>query len=202
MDGLLAASMVMAVLSVAAARTHRKRRGFCRLATGLVRDPVPFAVVMHPTGALAGRARVLSLVDARRRSRCGCGIPVVRIPALHQLSTEAEHIQALAPCLPLHATMMQVNLDAAGDGSPRLNPMAEQSGAITVPARPSTFSTNPAGSRSTCGATPIAPAPTGLSPLGGAFDEVPTPIDLGAAIDHGLPLTGVVVIWPCSGAVG
>ena len=89
--------------------------------------------------------------------------------------------------------MMQVNLDAGGAVSPRLNPMAEQSGAITVQ-RQALDLFNESGwfpfylwrytddDRADRFVTP-----------GRSFDEVPTPIELGDAIDHGLPLTGVVV---------
>ena len=120
-------------------------------------------------------------------------IPIVRIPALHQLSAEIAQIDSLAPCLPLHSTMMQVNLEKPGAVSPRLNPMAEQTGAVTV-ARQSLDLFNESGwfPFYLWRYTDTAHADRYVA-SGRSFDEVPTPIDLGSAMKDGLPITGVVV---------
>jgi hypothetical protein len=193
MDGLLAAAILTAVLSVAAPEHTGSGAGFVGLRLALFALVFLLLWLCIQITELTGRARSLSMAMLAVGAVVAVAIPIVRIPALHQLSAEADHIGSLAPCLPLHAAVMQVNLDAGGAVSPRLNPMAEQSGAITVP-RQALDLFNESGWfpfylwRYTDDARADRFVASGRS-----FDEVPTPIDLGAAIDHGLPLTGVVV---------
>ena len=193
LDGLLAASVVMAVLSFAAPEHTGSGAGFVGLRLGLF--AILFLLLWECTQleTLTGRARALSAAMIAVGAIVAVAIPIVRIPALHQLSAEIAQIDALAPCLPLHSTMMQVNLDAAGAVSPRLNPMAEQTGAITV-ARQSLDLFNESGwfPFYLWRYTDTAHADRYVA-SGRSFDEVPTPIDLSSAMKDGLPLTGVVV---------
>jgi hypothetical protein len=118
-------------------------------------------------------------------------IPIVRIPALHHFSAQIEQIEGLAPCLPLHSTMIQVTLDGGNAGA-RLGP-TYQTGVITVP-REALDLGNESGWKPyyVWRFTDIARTDRYVTP-GGTFDEVPTPIELGSAMAGGLPLTGVVV---------
>jgi hypothetical protein len=193
MDGLLAASVVMAVLSFAAPEHTGSGAGFVglRLALFAILFLLLWECMELPT--LTGRARAGSIAMIGVGAFVAVAIPIVRVPALHQLSAEIDQIGALAPCLPLHSAIMQVNLDAAAAVSPRLNPMAEQTGAITV-SRQSLDLFNESGwfPFYMWRYTDTAHADRYVVP-GRSFDEVPTPIDLGSAIDDGLPLSGVVI---------
>jgi hypothetical protein len=143
---------------------------------------------------LIGRARLLSST-----AFVGVGavvailVPLVRVPALHELSANAAEVEALAPCLPMHATLMQMSLDAAGAVSPRLHPMAEQSGLLTVPRQALDVANESGWFRFYLWRyTDRVRVDRDVLP-GRSFDDVPTPIDLAAIVDEDVPLTGVVV---------
>jgi hypothetical protein len=60
-------------------------------------------------------------------------LPLIRLPALQQLSGELDQIRSLAPCLPSRSTFVQLNLDDDGALSARgMHPLAEQIGYLAV----------------------------------------------------------------------
>lgn len=193
LDGLLAASVVTAALSVAMPEHTGSGAGFVGLRLGLFAILFLLLWTSIQLGSLEGRARVMSAAMLGVGAIVAVAVPIVRVPALHHLSGEAAQIEALAPCVPMHSVMMQVNVDAAGAVSPRLNPMAEQTGTVTVSRQAlDLFDESGWFPFYLWRFTDNAHTDRFVAP-GRSFDEVPTPIDLGAAMDSGLPLTAVVV---------
>ena len=101
MDGLLAAaSAVIAVLSIAMPEHTGSGAGFIGLRLTLFAIVFLLLWACIQVSALEGRARVLMPAMLGIGAVVAVAIPIVRVPALHELSAEAAQIEALAPCLP------------------------------------------------------------------------------------------------------
>lgn len=193
LDGLLAASLVIATLSIAMPEHTGSGAGFVGLRLALFATLLLVLWTCIQLRTLDGRARALAPGMLIVGAVVAVAVPLVRVPALQYLSAEAAHVDALAPCLPLHSTLIQVNLDGAGSVSPRLNPMTEQTGAIAVSRQAlDLFDESGWFPFYMWRYTDNARTDRFVTP-GHSFDEIPTPIELGAAIDDGLPLDAVVV---------
>jgi hypothetical protein len=193
-DGLLWSSAVMAVLTVILPEQIGSGASYIGVRISLFATLlfVLWVCTQFPTlDGLPSRAGWAMVAVA---AVVAVAIPLVRIPALHRLSSEIDQIAALAPCVPQHSVIVQLNLDLAAAGLlDRTVPMAEQTGAITV-SRQSLDLGNESGwyPYYIWRFTDIARADRYLR-AHGYFAAVPPPIDLDAAMGGGLPLTAVVV---------
>jgi hypothetical protein len=194
LDGLLATAAVMALLAVVVPEHANSGAGFIGVRLTLFATLFLILWTCMQLPSLQGGARTTGKVLVAAAAVVGVAIPIVRIPALHRLSEQVEQIEELAACLPMHSTLIQLNLDLGGAGSARgLVPMAEQTGVVTA-AREALDLGNESGwfPFYVWKYTDAARADRYLEP-GKHFDEVPPPMNLAAAMADGLPLTAVIV---------
>ena len=194
-DGLLVSAVAMGLMAVAVPEHANSGAGFIGVRLTLF---APLFLVLWVCTEVSSletqRARAATAAMVAIAAVVAVAIPVVRIPALHRLSAQVEQIKELADCLPVHSTLIQLNLDLGSAGSARgLAPMAEQTGTISL-AREALDLGNESGwyPYYVWRYTEVARADRFVKP-GAHLDDVPPPINLNAAMSAALPLTAVVV---------
>jgi hypothetical protein len=193
-DGLIASAAAMGILAVAVPEHANSGAGYIGVRMTLFATIFLILWVCTQLPSLQGRGRTAGTVMIAIAAVVAAAIPLVRMPALHRLSAQAEQIDELAECLPKHSTLIQMNLDLGGADSARgLVPMAEQTGVVTV-ARQALDLGDESGwfPFYIWRYTDDARADRYLQP-GEHFDDVPPALDLAAAMTHGLPLQAVIV---------
>jgi hypothetical protein len=193
LDGLIAAAALLAVLSVTLPEHSGSGAGFVAVRLTLFATLFLILWVCTQLPTLRGMGRIASSTMLAIAAVVAIAVPIVRIPELHRLSAEISQIGEVAPCLPVHSTIVQVTLDAGRGSSPRLSPMVEQTGDVAVSREALDLFDESGWFPFYVWRYTDSGRLDNYVTAGEHFDDVPTPIQLNAAIADGVQLTGVIV---------